>query len=97
MTWSHTPGVSSGWMNSQIGCARNSSAVKPSMSHNARLTSRMVPSMSPTPMPMTESANTASNRASLSHRACSAATRAANAEALIRSCSARVRSRSAWA
>ena len=53
--------------------------------------------MSPTPMPITDSANTASNRASLFHRACSAATRAANADALIRSCSARVRSRNACA
>ena len=41
---------------------------------------------------MTDSANTASSRASLFHRASSAATRAANAAAVICSCSARVRS-----
>ena len=44
-------------------------------------------------MPMAASANTASNRASLSQRASSAATRAANAAVLICSCSSRVRSR----
>lgn len=53
--------------------------------------------MSAMPMPIAELANTARKRASLVHRACSAVARAANAVELMRCCSMRVRSCSAWA
>ena len=74
-----------------------SSGLHPNISPIARLTSRTTPSMSATPIPTTASSNTAWNRASLLHRACSAAARAMKVEAVICSCSARVRSCSAWA
>ena len=43
------------------------------------------------PIPITASSKTVRKRASLVQRACSAAARAAKAEALLRSCSVRVR------
>ncbi len=76
---------------------RISSTLNPSMSCSAWLTSSMRPSMSAMPMPIAASVNIARNRASLARSAVSAWSRASSTAALIASCSASVRSRSARA
>ena len=75
----------------------NCSSEKPRLVSNAGLACRMLPAMSPIPIPMAAPSNMARNRASLTASRCSVTRCALCAARWISSCSDRVSSRSSEA